>query len=305
MDLGTLTQILSSGLRFSTPINLAALGGAFTQKAGIWNIGLEGCILTAAFGGVWVSFETGSPLLALLAGAGAGVGMSMLLAFVVIALHADEIIAGLAINLLALGGTQFLLPIAFEGFRGAVVSEQIVGIGTVHIPGLDAIPVLGEAANDQSPLVYAALLGIIVVAFIFYRTGFGLALRATGENRDASTALGLRPHRLSYAAFAVSGLFCGLAGVQLSLGSVTLFSQNMTAGIGYIAFAAVLFGNAYPPLVYLGGFLFGIAQAIVIQLAGELAIPSQFIAMVPYVVAVLAVMLLSQRRGIRRLEGAY
>src|SRR5262249_49778496 len=149
------TDILAAGLRFTTTIQLAASGAVFTQKVGIWNVALEGYMLTSAFTAVWVSYETGSPWLALGAGVAAGTVAGLLMAFVVVTLGADEIIAGLAINLLASGGTKFLLPLVFPGFQGAVVSDKIVPLPGVDIPGLDSVPIL-KAFNHQSPLVWAA-----------------------------------------------------------------------------------------------------------------------------------------------------
>jgi simple sugar transport system permease protein len=300
----TFVDVLAAGLRFSTTINLAALGGLFTQKVGVWNVALEGLVLSSAFSSVWISYSTGSAWLGLAGGAATGTAVALLLAFVVVTLGADEIIAGLAINLLASGGTKFLLPIAFGGFQGAVVSENIVPLPRIDVPGLDSVPVVGEVLNHHSPLVYVGLVLVPVVTYAVYRTGFGLTLRAVGEAPDAAAAAGVRATRVRYAAFALSGILCGVAGSQLSLGFLALFSQDMTSGLGYIAFAAVVFGDAHPPLVFLGALVFGLAQAAVIQLGNSLTIPSEFISMVPYVVAIIALVVLSHRRRLRRLPPA-
>jgi simple sugar transport system permease protein len=297
-------DILAAGLRFSTTINVAALGGSFTQKVGIWNVALEGLILSSAFSAVWISYTSGNAWLGLAGGAATGLAVALILAFVVVTLGADEIIAGLAVNLLASGATKYLLPIAFGGFQGAVVSEDIVPLPEMHVPGLDSVPLVGEPLNDHSPVVYGGLLLVPLVTFVLYRTGFGLAVRAVGDAPEAARAAGIHADRIRYAAFGLSGIFCGIAGAQLSLGFLSLFSQDMTSGVGYIAFAAVVFGDGYPPLVFLGAIVFGFAQAAVIQLGNTLTIPAEFISMVPYVVAIIALVVLSYRRRAHRLQPA-
>jgi simple sugar transport system permease protein len=218
----------------------------------------------------------------------------------VVGLGADEIIAGLAINLLASGGTRFLLPIVFPGFQGAVVSDKVVALPTVDIGGLDSVPVL-KALNHHSPLVWLGFVLVPGVTWILLRTGFGLRLRAVGEAPESAEASGVSANRARYAAFAISGALCGIAGTQLSLGFLALFSQDMTSGVGYIAFAAIIFGDAFPPLVFVGALVFGLSQAAVIELGKTLTIPSQFISMFPYLVAIAALVVLSQRRATRRL----
>jgi ABC-type uncharacterized transport system permease subunit len=297
--MNTLVTIVTSGLRFSTTINLASMGGVFTQRVGIWNVGLEGFVLSSAFTAVWASYHTGSAWVGLGAGIATGLIGALLLAFVVVTLGADEIIAGLAINLLASGGTRFLLPIAFPGFQGAVVSNKIIALPAVDVPGLDSIPVL-KAFNHQSPLVWLSFVLVPLVTFLLFRTGFGLKIRAVGEAPESAKAAGVRGDRMRYAAFAISGAVCGVAGTQLSLGYLGLFSQDMTSGVGYIAFAAVVFGDAFPPLVFVGAIVFGFSQAAVIQLGNTLTIPSQFISTFPYLVAIAALVVLSQRRLSRR-----
>src|SRR5262249_32172417 len=160
------------GLRFSTTINLAAQGGVFTQRVGIWNVALEGYMLASAFTAVVVCYQTGSPWLGLLAGMATGAAVALLMAFVVVGLCAGAIIAGLAVNLLASGATRFLLPTAFPGFQGAVVSDKIVALPSLDIPGLDSVPVL-KAVNHQSPLVWVSFALVPAAVFILFRTGFG------------------------------------------------------------------------------------------------------------------------------------
>lgn len=290
---------LAAGLVFATTLNLAALGGVFTQKVGTWNVALEGFILSSAFSAVLISYRTGSAWLGLAGGIATGLVLALLMAFVVVTLGADEIIAGLAINLLALGGTNFLLPIVFPGFQGAVVSNKIIALPNVSIPGLKSVPVL-QAFDHQSVLVWVGFALVPLVTLVIARTGFGLALRAVGEAPEAAVASGINAYAVRYAAFAVSGALCGVAGAQLTLGFTDLFSQDMTSGVGYIAFAAVIFGAAFPPLVFVGALVFGLAEAIVIQV-GSNVIPSQFISTVPYLVAIVALVVLSQRRRARRL----
>jgi simple sugar transport system permease protein len=180
-----------------------------------------------------------------------------------------------------------------------VVSDKIVALPTVDIPGLSNVPVL-KAFDHQSPLMWAGFALVPLVAVIIFRTGLGLRIRAVGEAPDSALASGVPADRMRYAAFAASGVLCGVAGTQLSLGFLALFSQDMTSGVGYIAFAAVVFGGASPVLVFLGALVFGFSQAAVIELGKSLEIPSQFISMFPYFVAIAALVVLSQRRASRR-----
>lgn len=293
-----LLAALGPGLRTGSPILLAALGGIFTQRAGIFNIALEGYMLVGAFVAVLVTSLTGSIPIALLAAVGASTLLALAMGVVVIALKGDEIIVGIAVNLLAVGLTAFLLQ---ELTSGAAFLRLEFGLPNVDLPFLEPVPVVGSLLAHQGVLVWVSFLLIPLVSWSLFRTGLGLRLRASGENPDAAISAGVSHARTRYIAFAISGAFCALAGAQLALGALSLFSINMTAGRGIIAFAAVIFGRATPRWVVLAALLFGFADAVANRMQ-TLGLPVQFVLMVPYIltIAVLLAAAVPWARVIRR-----
>lgn len=279
--------LLAPAVRTAAPILLAALGGVFIQRAGIFNIGLEGYMLSAAFASVLTASITGSALVGLAAGVLTAVAVALLMAFVVLTLEADEIIVGIAVNLLVAGLTAYLLQ---ELTPGGGVLQVERGLPALSNDILAAVPLLGSVLNGQSILVLAALVGVPPVAWVLARTPFGLALRAVGEHPDAARSAGLSVERTRYLAFACSGAFCGLAGVQLALGFLRLFSMDMTGGRGLIAFAAVIFGGAAVAPVVVAALLFGFAEALANRLQTR-DLPTQVVLMLPYVATIVVLLL--------------
>ena len=281
-----LIAALGPGLRTASPIMLAALGGVFTQRAGIFNIALEGYMLVGAFASVVATSATGSPLIGVLVGVVVVTLMALVMAFVVLELGADVIIVGIAVNLLASALTSFLLQ-TFTG--GAAFLRVPAGIPTVELPALAGIPVIGGLLTSQGVLVWVSLLLIPLVGGAITRTSFGLRIRAVGEKPDAAVASGVDVRRIQYIAFGLCGAFCGLAGAQLALGLLTLFSFNMTAGRGIIAFAAVIFGAGKARWVAVAALLFGFADAVANRMQ-TLGLPVQFVVMVPYALTILVLL---------------
>ena len=277
---------LGPGLRTASPILLAALGGIFTQRAGVFNIALEGYMLVGAFVSVLVTSLTGSVVLALLAAVAASTALALVMAFFIITLKGDEIIVGIAVNLLAVGLTAYFLQ---EITSGSAFLRLDSGLPNIDLPFLEPIPVLGPLLAHQGILVWASFLLIPLVSWVLFRSGLGLRLRAVGEHPDAAISAGVAPERTRYIAFAISGAFCALAGAQLALGALSLFSINMTAGRGIIAFAAVIFGAAAPRWVVLAALLFGFADAIANRMQ-TLGLPVQFVLMVPYLLTILVLL---------------
>lgn len=284
MDL--LLAALGPGLRTASPILLAALGGIFSQRAGIFNIALEGYMLLGAFVSVLVTSVTGSIPLALAAAVLASTLLALAMGLFVIALKGDEIIIGIAVNLLAVGLTAFFLQ---ELTSGASFLRVDLSLPNVDLAFLEPVPILGPLLAHQSILVWLSFLLIPLVSWTLFRSGLGLRMRAVGENRDAAISAGVAPDRIRFIAFAISGAFCGLAGAELALGVVSLFSINMTAGRGIIAFAAVTFGAAVPRWVVLAALLFGFADAVANRMQ-TLGLPVQFVLMVPYVLTIVALL---------------
>ena len=282
--LSTLTFILASTVRTTTPLAFAALGGLFSERSGVVNIGLEGMMLIAGFAGVVGSHASGSAWVGLAVGAGAGLAVGLLHALMTITFEADQIISGTAINLLALGGTGFLMELVF-GSGGT--TPRVNSFSTLPIPLLSDIPVLGPALFEQSLFVYFLYALVPLVWFAVFRTPFGLRLRATGEAPEAVDTAGVAVPRMRYIGVALSGLLAAFGGMYLSMSVLSAFSEGMTSGRGFIALAALIFGRWTPLGAAGAALLFGFAQALVVRMAQE-AIPIQFIQMFPYVLTILA-----------------
>ena len=256
---------------------LAALGGVFTQRAGIFNIALEGYMLVGAFAAVVATAVTGSPTLGVIAAVIAVIVLALVMGFVVLEFSADVIIVGIAVNLLAIGLTSYL-ALWFTG--GASFLRVPVGLPDVSLPALSRVPIVGDLFESQGVLVWLSLLLVPLVAWVIGRTSLGLRIRAVGEQPQAAIAAGVQVRRVQYIAYAICGALCGLAGAQLALGLLSLFSFNMTAGRGLIAFAAVIFGSGKPGRVAIAALLFGFADAVANRMQ-TISLPVQFVVMIP------------------------
>jgi general nucleoside transport system permease protein len=280
--LGALGSLFASTIRNATPLVFAALGGMFSERSGVVNIALEGLMLIAAFAGVVGAWLSGSALVGLLFALAAGLLFALIHALMCITFEADQIISGTAINLLALGGTGFLMVLIF-GSGGT--SPRVAGFKEVPIPLLSDIPVIGPALFSQSLLVYLMYVLIPITFFAVFRTPFGLRLRATGEVPEAVDTAGVSVARIRYYGVALSGLLAACGGVYLSMGILSAFTEGMTNGRGFIALAALIFGRWNPIGAAAAALLFGFAQAITFQVSQE-AIPIEFIQMLPYVLTI-------------------
>ncbi|WP_167761498.1 ABC transporter permease [Blastococcus sp. CT_GayMR19] len=271
-------SLIPSILRALTPVLLAALGGAICAKAGVFNVGLEGFMLVGAFAAVAGSWFTGSAWVGVLAAVLAGAGMAALLAIASVKYGGDEIIVGIALNLLAVGLTAFLLRTVF-GRQGTFTEPTLQGLPTIA---------------GQTPLTYLAWLLVPVLAVFLRRHVWGFRLQGVGEAPEAARSLGVDTVKYRYGAVLASGVLCGLAGAQLSLGNVVLFSQNMTAGRGWVAVVAVLLAQAAPFGVLLAALLFATAEALGFRLQG-VGLPSQLASATPYVLTLIALIVASVR----------
>jgi len=285
--------LFSSALGALTPILFAALAGALCQRAGVFNISLEGTMLVGAFAGVAGSWYTGSVWLGVLIAVITGTAYSLILAVGHVSLGGDAIILGVAVNLLAVGLTSFLIRTVF-GTRGTFSDPALQGLDAVHLPLLQDIPFVGEVLSGHSVLVYLSWLAVVALAVLLYRHPWGLRLRGIGERQNAAASLGVSVTRYRYGVILAGGALCGLAGAQLALGNVTLFSENMTAGRGWIAVVAVMLGRALPYGVLAAAVLFGLAEAFGFRLQGA-GLPQQATDAAPYVVTLLALFVSSAR----------
>ncbi len=285
--------VLVATLRTTAPILLVALGGAFTTKAGIFNIGLEGQMLLGAFFAVLGSIWTHSALLGVLCGVAVAMVMALVFAVLVVTFRANEVVVGLALNILA-GGMTISLMKAIFGTRGSVLGHGIVGLPRLRIPSADLLGSAGTLISGYTPLVYVAYLAVPAVALVFARTRLGLYIRVVGEKPEAAEALGISVPRIRYVASLLCGLFAGLAGAHLSLGYITMFTENMSSGRGFMAIAILIF-SAGDPLKILGGcLLFGFADAFSLRLQ-TFGYPSYLVLALPYAVALAALFALSYR----------
>lgn len=291
--------LLDSVVRASVPILLAAIGGLICERAGVFQISLEGTMLVGAFTAVSVSYVSGNAYLGVLGAIAGGMATSSLLAVGHVSRKGDPIVIGIAINLLAVGLTGFLLPQFFD-LRGVFRDPAIVGLEKYEIPLLADLPVVGNALFDMTLVGYLAFVLVPVVWIVLFRTAVGLRLRGVGENPAAAHTRGVPVTTYQYTAVATSGLLAGLAGAQLALGNVVQFAENMTAGRGWIAVVAVLLGRAHPFGVLGACLLFGFAEGLGFRLQGN-GFAVQATDALPWVATLLA-LVIARRRFIRLVD---
>jgi len=286
--------LLKESINSATPILLAALGGAFTYYANVFNIAMEGMMLTGAYFGVIGSYFFGSWAIGLLFAIISSIILSTLFSFFAVYLHSDEFVTGIAINMLALGGTTYLLRSTFH-VKGAFISSKIISIPSWKIPFLDHIPLLGKVISGYSAIVYIGFLLAIIVDIVIFHTSFGLRLRATGEEEVATRSLGINPLTVKFISAVLSGLFCGIAGAFLSLGYINLFSENMSNGRGWISLTIIILVKARPLGILLLSLLFGFFGALGVMLQNS-SIPPQFTSMAPYIATLFALYVYSKQK---------
>jgi simple sugar transport system permease protein len=256
---------LAQTIRIAIPYLFAAAGGVIAERSGVISLGLEGYMLAGAFSGAIGSYYSGSPWIGVLCGIGGGVLFALVHALVSLRFRADQVVSGIAINLLVIGLTRFLLKLMFDSSSNSP-----------RVPGF-----------ERNPLIALGLIVPMALAWVMYRTPFGLRVRAVGENPQAAETLGVRVPRVRLIAVALSGALASLGGVYLALDQHE-FTSEMTAGRGFIALAAVIFGRWDPMRAALACLFFAAAETLQIQLQGTQFIPSQFIQMIPYVLTIVA-----------------
>jgi ABC-type uncharacterized transport system permease subunit len=290
--LQTLLNLLWSGdllyatLRLTTPIMFAALGGLLCERAGVLNIGLEGMMLGGALAAYLVALRSGNPYLGLLAACLVGALTALAFAAVVITFRANQIVSAVGLNLFMLGITGVAFRAAVGLSSGSSPAPQLP---VWKIPLLGDIPGIGPVLFDHLPLVYLVFLVLAGLTFVFYRTTWGLSIRAVGEHPKAAATVGIDVVRVRYLTVVWSGVMAALGGSMLSIGYLNTFTEGMTAGRGFIAFSAIIFGRYGPIGTALASLLFGFADALQLRIqAFGVAIPYQFLIMLPYVVTLLA-----------------
>ncbi len=299
MDYATLLQLLDTTLRLATPLLFACLAGLYSERAGIFDIGLEGKMLMAAMASASVAFLTGSVWAGLLAGMGASLVMAGLHGVASITFRGNQLISGVALNFVASGITVLIAQRLFgQGGRTPPLSgdARFEAITLPFSEELRGVPVLGplyaEVISGHPLLVYVALAMVPLTWWVLYRTRFGLRLRAVGENPAAVDTAGISVVGLRFAAVAITGILCGLAGAYMATALQAGFGREMTAGRGYIALAALIFAKWRPVAALWACLLFGFFQALalrpdVVEAVVQVKIPVPFLDALPYVLTVL------------------
>src|SRR5436853_4887926 len=276
-------SLLASMIRLSTPLILAALGGMYSERGGVINIALEGIMLSGAFTAAAVTVFTQNPWIGMLAAMIAGLLVAGIHAVASIQFKANQVVVGTAINIMFIGVPALVSGALFESTGSTPQLPREQTLPDWNIPVINRVPVLSQLLSGHKPIVYIALLAVPVSYYVLFRTRFGLRLRAVGENPEAADTAGVSVARMRYAGVLLSGVLAGLGGAYLSIGQNLLFTRNMTAGRGFIALAALIFGKWHPVGAFLACLLFGLADAIAIRMQGVVDIPVQFIQIIPYV----------------------
>lgn len=287
-----LTLLLVAGIALAAPLLYAAIGELISETAGVINIQLEGMMLVGAFCGVLAGMTTGSVAVGFVGGAVGGIALAALHGLLCFVFRANQVVSGVLLNVLALGLTTFGLVTVLDDNAGKAVTT----LERIEIPLLSTIPVIGPALFRQNAMVYVALLLVPVVWYGLRRTAVGLALRAAGERPDAAESLGVNVTLTRWSALVTCGALAGIGGSQLVLAGLGAFTQNVTAGRGFIALAAVVFGRWRPLGTLVAVLLFAVADAFQVRAqALDIDVPYQFLVMLPYAVTIIGLVVMIGR----------
>ncbi|MFZ4893198.1 ABC transporter permease subunit [Plantibacter sp. Mn2098] len=283
-----ISGLLVGSVALSVPLIFGALGGVITERVGVVNVAIEGQLLAGAFVSAFVASITGNAVVGLLAAMVAGVLVSFVLAAFSIKYLVDQVIVGVVLNVLVTGLTSFLYSQVLS--KNEALFNAPVKFPRINIPILSEIPLIGPALFRQTIIVYLMYIAVVVVFFCLFYTRWGLRLRAVGEHPQAADTVGINVNRTRFWNVSLAGAIVGLGGAYFTLGSGLAFNKEMTAGAGYIALAAVIFGRWDPLKATLAALLFGFTQNLQFALSAiGSPVPSQFMLMLPYVVTIFAV----------------
>ena len=286
---GLINGMISS----ATPLLLSALGGSLTYYAGIFNIAMEGMMLSGAFFAVLGSYYFHSWIIGILTGILGALLMALIFILFSIVLKVDEFVTGVGLNMFALGLTTYLLRQIFN-VKGAFTSPEIVSVPKIHIPFIKDIPFIGPIISGQNLIVWIALIATILCNYFVFKTQFGLRLRAAGYNKQCLDTSGVSSDRIKAYSLLLCAVLCGLAGAFLSLGYVTLFSENMSAGRGWISLAAIILVSGNPIGIAMVSVIFGLADGLGLYM--QAVLPSQFTSMLPYIATLVALFVYSMKK---------
>jgi len=294
-----IASIVNSTIRMTTPILLAALGSAICSRVGVFNIALEGQMLIATFFSIVVNYFTGNVLLSVLAGVASGALIGYIVAVVQVKYRAADMVVGTSLNLLVSGATSFLLYLIF-GLRGKLVDNSLVSLAKINLPVIRDIPFLGRVLENLTIIDYLAYAIAFLLFIYLFKTVSGFRTLSVGINKEAAESLGTKALRIQMAIVTLSGALCGLGGVVLSMGQVTMFTENMTSGRGFIAMAAASLGMSHPLQTIVSSLFFGFCQSIGISLQN--VIKSQLTMTLPYLATIVA-LVISGWRAMKRKNG--
>lgn len=281
--------VLASAIRLATPLLLAALGGVFAERSGVTNIGLEGIMIIGAFFAVLFTHITGNPWFGVLAAIAFGMLTASLLGVLAINLRGNQVIAGVAINLLSLSLTAFLLELIWKRSGATPSVPQALTTNPDFLKFLEKIPVVGDMFSRFTPFIYIAFILVGVSYYVLFKTPIGLRIRAVGEHPRAADTVGIDVYKIRWMCVLISGAFAGLAGASLSIGTISLFREGMVAGQGFIALAAMIFGKWHPVGAMLACLFFGLASAIqILAQSIGINIAAEILLMVPYIATIIA-----------------
>jgi ABC-type uncharacterized transport system permease subunit len=287
---------LSATIRLATPLILTGMGGLFADRANVFNIGLESFMLLSAFFAMLGSYLTTSPLVGLIFGIVSSLIASIIFGVLVIYLKSNPVVVGIAMNLSAWGITTLLLDTIFN-IRGAFMHKRITSFQSIELPIMGKIPFIKDVLSGHNVLVYIALISVILCYIVVFKTPFGLRLRGLKYNETAVQTAGVNTNNYKWITILLSGIFAGISGSFLPLGGLSMFTENMSAGKGFLALAAIMIGNGNPLKVFFACLIFAYADALSVGLQG-FEIPSQIVLMAPYLATVL-VLFIERLREIR------
>lgn len=286
-------SLLAGTVRMATPIIIPALGQLYTQRAGILNLGVEGTMLMGAISGFLFACLTGNLWLGLIAGIAAGAIYSVVMAWLSVTMRANQVIAGIGMNILASGIAAYIYRLVF-GIRA--LPENVEIFPEIAIPGLSKIPLLGTILFDHNILVYIGFLLIPLTWFILEKTTFGLKIKAVGEHPRAADSKGISVGKIRYAAVIIGGAYAGMGGAFMTIAYLSTFTENIIGGFGFIAVSVVIFARFQPVRTMWGALLFGFASALQLRLQAQgVAVPSQILLMLPYIFTIIALIFASKK----------
>lgn len=295
MDALFITALLAATIRLGMAIGLAAIGESAAERSGVFNIGIEGIMLSGAFVAAWGSVRTGSPWLGILFAMIIGLIFGGIHAFMVLVLRIDQFVSGIGMVIFGLGFSSFVARITI-----GAKPTSVTGLPPIDLGAISHIPVIGPVLFAQSPLAYLAVALAIATGWVINRTALGLEIRACGENIEVAETLAIPVKLLRTGCILFGGVTAGLGGAYLSVVQVNAFVENMVAGRGFLAVACVMLGRRRPVVALLAAFGFGLAEALQIRLQTLYPdLPYQFLVILPYIAAIAALVIGHARRGVK------